>query len=118
MVIELKEWRATLSQVPHQRVVKYAGARSSTALLWLALSFIPSAAQMASDQIEYELSTRYAYADGAAVLDLGQITTKTVKARTTFDWSLLTYISRSIPVTLVAIGQWDGVTTSPEKTTG
>ena len=44
---------------------------------------------MVSDQIAYELSTRYTpYADGAAVLDLGQITTKTVaEARTAFDWS-------------------------------
>ena len=91
MVIELIELRATLSHIPYQRVVKYAGARSSIALVWLALSSVTSAAQMVSDQITYELSTRYTpYADGAAVLDLGQITTKTVaKARTAFDWSLV-----------------------------
>ena len=89
MVIKLKERRAALSHIPHQRIIKYAGARSSIALVWLALSFIPSAAQMVSDQIAYELSTRYTpYADGAAVLDFGQITTKTVKARSALDWSL------------------------------
>ena len=90
MSIELKKWSAALLHVPHQLIGRCAGVRPSINLVWLALSPILGAAQIMSDQIAYELSTRYTpYADGAAVLDLGQITTETVaKARTAFDLPL------------------------------
>ena len=78
---------AALLHIPHGRMGRYACARPSFALVWLALSTIPSAGQMTPDQIAYELSTRYTpYADGETVRDITQIATKTAaKARTPYD---------------------------------
>lgn len=82
MNIELKKWKDALL-----RIGGYAGARPSIALVWLAWSPIQGLAEMMPDQIAYELSTRYTpYADGAAVLDLEQIASKTLaEAETAFD---------------------------------
>jgi N-acetylmuramoyl-L-alanine amidase len=80
--VELKKWKDALL-----RIGGYAGARPSIALVWLAWSPIQGLAEMMPDQIAYELSTRYTpYADGAAVLDLEQIASKTLaEAETAFD---------------------------------
>ena len=87
MSIEFKEWGAALLHILYRQIGRYAGARPSIALVWLALSPIPCSAQAMPDQIAYELSTRYTpYADVAAVLDLGKIASKTVaEARNPFD---------------------------------
>ena len=81
MSIEFKEWGAALLHILYRQIGRYAGARPSIALVWLALSPIPCSAQAMPDQIAYELSTRYTpYADGAAVLDLEQIAPKSINA--------------------------------------
>ena len=82
MNVELKKWKDALL-----RIGSYAGARPSIALVWLAGSPILGLAEVMPDQIAYELSTRYTpYADGAAVLDLEQIASKTLaEAETAFD---------------------------------
>lgn len=82
MNVELKKWKDALL-----RIGGYAGARPSIALVWLAGSPILGLAEVMPDQIAYELSTRYTpYADGAAVLDLEQIASRTLaEAETAFD---------------------------------
>tara|TARA_B100000989_G_scaffold291770_1_gene266707 strand:+ start:484 stop:1626 length:1143 start_codon:yes stop_codon:yes gene_type:complete len=79
--IEFKEWGAALLHILYRQIGRYAGARPSIALVWFALSPIPCSAQAMPDRIAYELSTRYTpYADGAAVLDLEQIASKSINA--------------------------------------
>ena len=90
MSIELKEWSAALLHIHYRRIARYVGARPSIALVWLALSPIPFAAQMIPDQIAYELSTRYTpYVDGVGLLDLEQIASKTLaEVETAFEGPL------------------------------
>ena len=90
MSIELKKWRDSLPRVRQWRIGGCLGARPSINLVWLALSPILGAAQTIPDQIGYELSTRYTpYADGAAVIDFGQIATNTIaEAENAFDQPL------------------------------
>ena len=90
MSIELKKWSAALPRIPQWRIGGCLGARPSINLVWLALSPILGAAQAIPDQIGYELSMRYTpYADGAAVIDFGQIATNTItEAENAFDQPL------------------------------
>ena len=59
-------------------------------IVWLAFSPILAAAQSISDQVTNEILARYTpYADGAAVIDLGQITSNTISdAGNAFDQPL------------------------------
>ena len=90
MSVELKKWRYALPRVRQWRIGGCLGALPSINLVWLALSPILGAAQAIPDQIGYELSTRYTpYADGAAVIDFGQIATNTIaEAENAFDQPL------------------------------
>ena len=79
MSVILKKWRDALPRVLQWRIGGCLRALPSINLVWLALSPILGAAQAIPDQIGYELSTRYTpYADGAAVIDFGQIATNTI----------------------------------------
>jgi len=88
--IELKKLRDSLPRVRQWSIGGCLGARPSINLVWLALSPILGAAQTIPDQIAYELSMRYTpYADGAAVIDFGQIATNTIaEAENAFDQPL------------------------------
>ena len=90
MSFELKKLRDSLPRIPQWRIGGCLGARPSINLVWLALSPILGAAQTIPDQIAYELSMRYTpYADGAAVIDFGQIATNTTaEAENAFDQPL------------------------------
>ncbi len=90
MSFELKKLRDSLPRIPQWRIGGCLGARPSINLVWLALSPILGAAQTIPDQIAYELSMRYTpYADGAAVIDFGQIATNTIaEAENAFDQPL------------------------------
>lgn len=90
MSIELEKLRDSLPRIPQWFIGGCLEACHSINLVWLALSPILGAAQTIPDQIAYELSMRYTpYADGAAVIDFGQIATNTIaEAQNAFDQPL------------------------------